>query len=156
VAFFIKSFSDMNIEIERKYIVNNNSYKKLVERSVEIYQGYLSRDPERTVRIRTFNQSGYVTIKGKTDQMSRLEFEYEIPYEDAIKLLDLCDGRVLHKVRHIVMFDGHKWEIDEFKGDLSPLIIAEIELSDTDEVFTLPPFVGKEVTGDSHYYNSNL
>lgn len=146
----------MGVETEYKYLVKNESYKDFEREIIEIRQGYLSRDPERTVRVRTWNKTGFLTIKGISRGASRKEYEYEIPYKDALELLDLCEGLIIHKNRHIAFYDGHKWEVDEFLGNLAPLVTAEIELSDAAEQYDLPPFVGENVTGDSRYYNSML
>lgn len=146
----------MAVEIEHKYLVINKSYRDLAEEQIEIQQGYLSVNPERTVRIRLFGNTGFITVKGKTERSTRLEFEYEIPASDACTMLGLCIQPILEKRRYIVNWNGKKWEVDEFGGELSPLVIAEIELEDKEEKYELPPFVGKNVSGDPQYYNSNL
>lgn len=146
----------MALEIEHKYLVTNDSFKNYTKETVYIKQGYLSRVPERTVRVRIINDKGYITIKGKNKGDVRLEFEYEIPLSDALELLKLAEGRVIEKRRYIVKWENKTWEIDEFYGDREGLTIAEIELSSSDEKYTLPPFVGENVTGDPRYYNSNL
>lgn len=146
----------MALEIEHKYLVINDSFKNYAKETVYIKQGYLSRVPERTVRVRIRNDKGYITIKGKNKGDVRLEFEYEIPLSDASELLKLAEGRVIEKRRYIVKWDNNIWEIDEFSGDREGLTIAEIELSSSDEKYSLPPFVGENVTGDPRYYNSNL
>lgn len=146
----------MGLEIERKYLVKDDSYRAMTEESHMIRQGYLQRDPSRTVRIRTYDSKGFITVKGITKGCTRIEYEYEIPLEDASRMLALCDGRVISKVRNIVHHMGMKWEVDEFLDDLSPLTVAEIELPDEDFKFELPDFIGEEVTGDPKYYNSNL
>lgn len=146
----------MGIEIERKYLVANEGYKRFETAVIEIRQGYLSREPERTVRIRTWNDKGYITVKGLSHGASRCEYEYEIPHSDACEMLEMCEGPILHKRRHLVDYADHRWEVDEFLGQLSPLVTAEIELTSEAEAFELPPFVGKDVTGDPNYYNSNL
>lgn len=146
----------MALEIERKYLVVSDSYRMMAEKSSHIRQGYLSRDKERTVRVRTVDDKAFLTIKGKNIGDTRVEFEYSIPMEDAYELLRLCTGRVIEKTRYYVPYRGKTWEVDEFDGDLSPLVLAEVELSDSSEQFEMPPFVGKEVTTDPQYYNSNL
>lgn len=146
----------MAIEREHKYLVINDSYKTDASESHVIRQGYLNRQPSRTVRVRTFDNHGFITVKGKTEGDSRLEFEYEIPFADAIELLRLCEGKIIEKTRYCVPFGNHIWEVDEFHGDLAPLTVAEIELSSNDSGYALPPFAGKEVTGDPRYYNSAL
>lgn len=146
----------MGLEIERKYLVKGNSYKALTEESHIIRQGYLQREPSRTVRIRICDSKGFITVKGVTTGCTRLEYEYEIPLEDATHMLALCEGRVISKVRNIVHHMGMKWEVDAFMDDLSPLTVAEIELPYEDFRFELPDFIGEEVTDDPKYYNSNL
>lgn len=147
---------NMGLEIERKFLVTDGSYVEAAGRAVEMAQGYLSRVPERTVRVRICGEKGYLTIKGRNNGFVREEFEYEIPVTDAERLLTLCEGRVIRKRRYYVEFEGHTWEVDCFHGDLSPLVTAEIELSSEFEKVSLPPFIGQEVTGNPAYYNSNL
>ncbi len=146
----------MAFEIEHKYLVINDDYKALSYDSHHIIQGYLSREPERTVRVRIKDDDAFLTVKGKTFGSSRLEFEYQIPKEDGIKMLELCTQPILEKKRYIVPFNGHIWEVDEFMGDKKGLVIAEIELKSEDETYTIPGFVGENVTGDTKYYNSSL
>lgn len=146
----------MAIEIEHKYLVISDSYKNNYVSKTEIAQGYLSRDLQRTVRVRVRDEKGFITVKGITSGDSRLEFEYPLPKNDAMQLLDLCLPHVIYKTRYIVPFDGFNWEVDEFHGDLQGLVIAEIELSESAQKYTLPPFVGSNVTDDSRFYNSNL
>lgn len=146
----------MGVEIEKKYLVKNDSYRGVAYKSSRIAQGYLNRDPERTVRVRIKDDKGFLTVKGKNRGIERLEFEYEIPLSDADAMLSLCSGKILEKVRYYVKHDGFVWEVDEFKGELSPLVVAEIELPSCETSFSLPPFIGKEVTGDPRYYNSQL
>lgn len=144
-------------EIERKFLVRNDSYKRLAKRCLTIRQGYLSRDPESTVRVRLIGDEGKLTVKGITRGCSRAEFEYCIPEKDALRMLELCKDRIISKERWIVPgTDGKIWEVDEFQGDLAPLVVAEIELSSETEIFELPGFVGEEVTGNPAYYNSSL
>lgn len=146
----------MAIEIEHKYLVINDSYKTADHVVSEITQGFLSRDPERTVRVRIRDEKAFITIKGKGEGMAHPEFEYSIPLEDARDMLPLCEPPVITKTRHIVMHEGNRWEVDEFHGDLQGLVIAELEVPDKEYRFPLPPFVGPEVTGDPRYYNSQL
>ncbi len=146
----------MALEIEHKYLVKNDSYKELAKNTIHILQGYLCRDPERTVRVRTWNDKAFLTVKGKTINDTRQEYEYSIPYCDAIKMFDLCQGEILEKIRYIVEYDGFIWEVDEFHGIKEGLITAEIELRDSHSVYSIPPFVGCDVTGNPAYYNSNL
>lgn len=146
----------MAFEIEHKYLVVNDSYRSMETGSYHIFQGYLSRDPERIVRVRIRDDKAYITVKGLTKGNIRHEFEYEIPIEDAKEMMTLCIPPVIEKIRHIVVFDNHIWEVDEFKGALNHVIIAEIELNSCDEKYELPPFVGADITGNPDYYNSNI
>lgn len=147
----------MATEIEHKYIVIDNSYRELVSQSINIFQGYLSKDKERTVRIRIANDKAFITIKGKTMGDTRAEFEYPIPVDDALTMLkELCVQPIIEKTRHIVLYNGNTWEIDEFKGTLAGLTLAEIEIPSSQYKYDIPPFVGKNVTNDARYYNSNL
>lgn len=146
----------MAFEIEHKYLVINNLYKSLFFDKIEIRQGYLSRDPNRVVRVRIFGQKGYITIKGITTGDTRLEYEYEVPVEDAKEIIKLALPPIIEKTRYKVDYEGDIWEIDEFHGDLAPLVIAEIELQCSEQNYELPPFVGKNVTGVKDYYNSEL
>ncbi len=146
----------MGIEIERKYLVKDSSFKGMAVSKHNMIQGYLSRDPERTVRIRLKDNTAFITVKGITKGESRLEFEYEIPYEDALELIKLCESPVIDKTRYNVPYGNFIWEVDEFHGQLEGLTLAEIELPSTDTEFLIPSFIGKDVTGDPTYYNSNL
>ena len=143
-------------EIERTFLVDDDSFRKMSSFTVHILQGYLNRDPERTVRIRIRNDSAFFTVKGKTVGCERDEFEYEIPLEDGLEMLKLCSGKILDKTRYMVPFGNFVWEVDEYHGDLQGLIVAEVELPNANVYVPLPPFVGKEVTGDPKYYNSQL
>ena len=146
----------MALEIEHKYLVKNDSYKELAAASFVISQGYLCRDPERTVRVRIKDGKGYITVKGKNSGFVREEFEYGVPYEDAVNMLKMCVPPILEKTRYIVPFCGNNWEIDEFAGSNCGLVTAEIELSSADEEYKIPDFIGEDVTGNPKYYNSNL
>ncbi len=146
----------MAFEIEYKYLVKNDSYKALAKSFSRISQGYLCRQPERTVRVRLRDDKGYLTIKGKNSGAIREEFEYSIPYEDALKMLNMCIPPILEKTRYIVPFKGHIWEVDEFAGSRSGLVTAEVELSSPEEDYEIPDFIGENVTGNPAYYNSNL
>ena len=144
-------------EIEHKYLTVSNEYRLLATSSHIICQGYLSLDKERTVRVRTIDNRGFVTIKGKNKGALRQEFEYEIPVADAKEMLEtLCLKPVIEKCRYIVVYEGEKWEVDEFKGALGGLVLAEIELPDVNHKYSIPKFIGKNVTGDPRYYNSVL
>lgn len=144
-------------EIERKFLVTDNSYRAMASAERHIVQGYLSRDPRATVRVRIADGRAWLTVKGRNDGAVRDEWEYEIPMSDARDMLGRCAmGRVIEKTRYIVDYGGRRWEVDEFGGELSGLTVAEIELDSADEQPELPPFVGDEVTGDPRYYNSAL
>lgn len=123
---------------------------------VEMMQGYLSKDPERTIRVRLEDEKAVITIKGATLGISRLEYEYEIPFEDARELLDLTVDGIVEKTRYYYRTDSHVWEIDVFKGKNKGLIVAEIELSDEHESFDKPVWLGDEVSDDKRYANSSL
>ena len=146
----------MALEIERKFKVVSDSWRDSVTRSTSLRQGYVSTNPEATVRVRLENGVGTLTIKSKTKGISRNEFEYNIPSSEATQLLRLCEGPLIEKARHRVTIGQHTWEIDEFIGDNQGLIIAEIELSSEDESFEKPAWLGKEVSDDARYYNSSL
>lgn len=145
----------MALEIERKYLVADDSYKSMASASIDIWQGYLSTSPDATVRLRIAGDKAFLTIKGKNLGAVRNEWEYEIPLADALGMKGICQS-CLEKTRHIVHFDNHKWEVDEFKGRHMGLTLAEIELSDEREPYSTPPFLGEEVTGDPKYYNSSI
>lgn len=146
----------MGIEIEKKFLLTGTEWKQLAT-GTAYRQGYLNSVKERTVRVRTINDQGFLTIKGVSVGATRLEYEYEIPLEDANALLDeLCEKPLIEKNRYKVNFSGFTWEIDEFFGENDGLIVAEIELESEDQAFEKPEWVGEEVTGDSRYFNSNL
>jgi adenylate cyclase len=144
----------MPLEIERKFLTAGEGWRSGA--GVLICQGYLCSVPSRTVRVRLAGDAGFLTIKGATDGATRAEFEYSIPLEDARSLLTLCEGPLLEKVRHRVRFGGHWWDVDEFLGENTGLVIAEVELGDEGEHFERPPWLGAEVTDDARYFNSNL
>ncbi len=146
------------IEIERKYLVISNAYKDKAFKTSRIIQGFLSTHPERTVRVRLKNDKGVLTIKGlsSSNGLTRFEWEKDISKTDAEALLNLCEKGVIDKIRYEVKVEGHIFEVDEFFEDNKGLIIAEIELKSEDENFTKPKWLGKEVTGDIKYYNSQL
>ncbi len=147
----------MAIEIERKFLLASDAWRDGVERSMEMKQGYLSRDAQSSVRVRICEGRAWLGIKSTRDGIHRLEYEYEIPLEEAEEMLRLVAHRpVIHKTRHIVRHGAHRWEIDEFHGDNAGLVVAEVELGDRDEVFEWPEWLGKEVSTDARYYNSNL
>ena len=143
-------------EIERKFLVKGTAWQTLAKETV-YRQGYLSTVQERTVRVRTIEDKGYLTIKGISVGATRTEYEYQIPVEDANAMLDeLCERPIIEKKRYVLEYEGLIWEIDEFAGVNRGLIIAEVELSDENQKVVLPNWVGEEVTGDPKYFNSNL
>jgi CYTH domain-containing protein len=143
-------------EIERKFLVRPRKWSELGTGLV-IRQGYLSTTIERTVRVRTYGERGYVTIKGKTSNISRDEYEYEIPLKDAIEILDgLCIRPLIEKTRYRIPFGGHTFEVDEFVGANLGLTVAEVELKSADEKIELPDWIDREVSGDPRYFNANL
>lgn len=144
----------MATEIERKFLVAGEGWRQATP--TRISQGYLNRDADRTVRVRIAGQQGYLTIKGRAQNLARPEFEYEIPVADAEQLLKLCEGPVLQKHRHVIEHAGSRWEVDEFHGDNQGLIVAEIELESADQTFARPAWLHTEVTDDPRYLNSNL
>ena len=147
------------VEIERKFLVSNqDECLRHATKSIHIVQGYLSLDPSRTVRIRKIDTKAILTIKGKPNSSgdTRFEWEKEVSVEEATQLFDLCLGQIIEKTRHLVLFQSHCFEVDVFSGNHKGLIIAEIELQSVEEKVALPPWIGKEVTGDSRYYNSSL
>lgn len=147
----------MPLEIEHKYLVTNNNFKEYAISHKHILQGYLSRDKERTIRIRISDNSAFITIKGLNLGDTRMEYEYPIPLEEAKSILNtLCIKPIIEKYRYIVNYAGNTWEIDEFKGALQGLVIAEIEIPSSEYNYDIPPFIGKNVTNDPRYYNSNL
>jgi len=147
----------MGLEIERKYLIKKDKWNASLPKDGVYYrQGYILTDPSKTIRVRLAGDQGYLTIKGLSVGASRPEFEYKIPKEDAVALLDNFCPSSISKVRYKVQFDNHLWEIDEFAGDNEGLIVAEIELTSEDETFTLPDWIDKEVTAEDKYYNSNL
>lgn len=146
----------MAYEIEHKYLVINDTYKEMATGKVEIQQGYLNRNPDRTVRIRTMGDKGFLTVKSRNHGAKRLEFEYEIPIHDALEIIKLAEPGIVVKTRYFVPYEGLIWEVDEFHDSLSGVIVAEVELPDNDYSYPKPPFIGAEITGDPAYYNSNL
>jgi adenylate cyclase len=144
----------MAIEIERKFLLEDESWRAHVIRSVPMHQGYLGSDPQCSVRVRRAGDAAWLNIKSATLGIERLEFEYAIPLDDAETMLQrLCGARALSKTRHLVPHGGHTWEIDEFDGDNRGLIVAELELAHADEPFARPAWLGREVSDDPRYYN---
>lgn len=144
----------MGIEIERKFLVIGDGWRQ--GEGTRYSQGYLSRDAQRTVRVRIAGERAFLTVKGISQGATRSEFEYAIPTPDARQLLQLADGPVIEKVRRIVVHEGARWEVDEFFGDNAGLVVAELELESEDQPFARPDWLGREVTNDPRYYNSSL
>ncbi len=147
----------MGQEIERKFLVAGD-YRSLAASASRIAQGYICSERGRTVRVRLRDQRAYLTIKGPSadDGLSRYEWEQEIAPADALELMKLCVGGVIDKTRYLVPLGSHTFEVDEFHGDNEGLVVAEVELRAPDEPFDRPPFLGREVTGEVRYYNSQL
>ncbi|HEX5854752.1 MAG TPA: CYTH domain-containing protein [Thermoanaerobaculia bacterium] len=146
----------MGLEIERKFLVTDDSWKVLAT-GVPCRQGYLSSAPERNVRVRIAGEKGTLTVKGLNDGVTRAEFEYAIPAEDAAAMLDrLCEKPLIEKTRYRIPFGAHTWEVDEFHGENAGLVVAEVELRSADEKPARPAWVGREVSSDARYFNSNL
>ncbi|MBN1904763.1 MAG: CYTH domain-containing protein [Deltaproteobacteria bacterium] len=141
-------------EIERKFLLKNNTWPH--DNVMKYRQGYLSSVKERNVRVRIAGEKGWLTIKGSSVGASRMEFEYEIPLQDAGMLLDICEKPLIEKNRYKVIDNGFTWEVDEFFGENQGLVIAEIELESEDQEFTKPDWIGEEVTDDPRYYNASL
>ena len=146
----------MPLEIERKFLVIGDAWRALAA-GVTYRQGYLLAEKERTVRVRTMNNKGFLTIKGQSTGITRLEYEYEIPVTEADELLDrLCRKPLIEKKRYTIPFQGFLWEVDEFFGENNGLIVAEIELATEDQTFPKPDWVGREVSDDPRYFNARL
>lgn len=146
----------MGKEIERKFLVKGNAWQNLAEGTF-YRQGYLSTVKERTVRVRTVGDKGYLTIKGIMVNATRAEYEYAIPVEDANEMLNtLCEQPLIEKRRYTINSGGLTWEIDEFTAENQGLIVAEVELNEVDQAIDLPEWIGEEVTGDPRYFNASL
>ncbi|NKF21811.1 CYTH domain-containing protein [Solimonas marina] len=150
----------MPLEIERKFLVANDVWRAHVTHSVEMRQGYLTREGQASVRVRLEGEAAKLNIKAAVVGSARAEYEYDIPPADCRELLaTLCVGRV-EKTRHYVpahgAHDGAVWEIDEFVGDNAGLVVAEIELQAADAAFEQPAWLGRELTDDRRYYNHYL
>jgi len=147
----------MPIEIERKFLLASDNWRNVVTKSLRIRQGYMGEIDKASVRIRVQGDKANINIKSATLSMRRMEYEYAIPLNEAEEMLDqLCKQPQVDKTRYIVEQGKHKWEIDEFYGNNEGLVVAEIELSDEDEAFDKPEWIGEEVTEDARYYNVNL
>jgi len=146
----------MGMEIEKKFLLTGDAWRNLAQ-GVHYRQGYLSSIKERIVRVRTIGEKGFLTIKGITTGATRLEFEYEIPKNEcSVMLDDIAEKPIIEKNRYKLDYKGLIWEIDEFFGENSGLIVAEVELESEDQKFEKPEWIGQEVTGDPRYFNSNL
>ena len=148
----------MNLEIERKYLVKNDSFKGEAQKSYRITQGFLNKDPQRTIRVRVSGQSGKLTVKGQssTDGLSRYEWEARLSEKEAQELLLLCEPGIIEKTRYEIPHQGLLIEVDVFHEDNEGLVLAEIEIPAVDTPINKPPWLGNEVTGDPRYYNSYL
>jgi adenylate cyclase len=149
----------MGVEIERKFLVTGDGWRRAAGPGVAMRQGYIVREARVSVRVRLASGAGYLTIKGKAapGSIARSEFEYEVPAAEAEALLStLCLPAAIDKVRYEVPFGGHTWEVDVFAGANAPLVLAELELSRADEPFARPPWVGREVSEDPRFLNANL
>ncbi len=145
----------MSLEIERKFLLKEGDWRN--EKGTMYRQGYLSSVKERTVRVRIFNDKGYLTVKGVSRGAVRVEYEYEIPGAEAEAMLDeLCEKPLIEKMRYKIEFKGLIWEADEFFGENQGLLVAEVELESENQSFVKPEWVGEEVTSDSRYFNANL
>ncbi|WP_017498518.1 CYTH domain-containing protein [Flavobacterium sp. WG21] len=146
------------VEIERKFLVKSADFKEQAFTHNKIAQGYLSAVPERTVRVRIKGERGFITIKGVSQQggMSRFEWENEIPLDEALELLKLCEKGKIEKTRYEIKLGKHIFEVDEFYGENEGLVMAEVELESETETFEKPDWLGEEVTNDPRYYNAYL
>ena len=146
----------MPVEIERKFLVNTIP-SQLIHRSKKVKQGYMVHDEHQVVRVRSMDNDHFLTIKSNSKGLSRFEFEYQIPKEDAMDMFEhLCGSGIIEKTRHYIETPNHTWEIDEFHGRNQGLVVAEIELESEDEQFDIPEWIGEEVSDDPRYYNMNL
>jgi len=146
----------MKIEIERKFLLASENWRPLVERSEHIRDGLLSSNDERKVRVRIIGERSTLTIKSKRIRGQREEFEYDIPGDDAERLLIYCGGNVIHKIRHYIGFAGLIWEVDEYEGLLKGVVLAEVELDSIDQPIVMPDWIGQEVTAAAPYSKINM
>lgn len=144
-------------EIERKFLLRNDDWRRSVVAIHDYRQGYMANTERCSIRVRLSSGRAHINIKGATLTIRRREYDYEIPYEDGLEMLEaFCEGAIVEKRRHIVEYEGHRWEIDVFIGDNAGLVMAEIELDAIDEAFARPPWLGEEVSDDPRYYNVYL
>ncbi|MCC4606047.1 CYTH domain-containing protein [Xanthomonas campestris pv. badrii] len=153
----------MPLEIERKFLVTGDGWRAAAHAVIPMAQGYIndqaalrSGAQHASVRVRVQGEGAFLNLKSREVGHTRQEFEYPIPVADARALLDLCVGGLIDKRRHLVEYQGHVWEVDEFLGDNAGLVVAEIELASADEAFAKPEWIGAEVTDDTRYYNLAL
>ena len=147
----------MGVEIERKFLVDHEKWNKLPKpEGTHFRQGYLVNTKNKTIRVRTTDQQGFITFKGASEGISRKEFEYKIPLDEGNELLDIFAESEIEKIRFRIQYKGKLWEVDQFLGDNEGLLMAEIELKSETETFTLPDWATKEVSDDNRYYNSYL
>ncbi|MCH2489799.1 MAG: CYTH domain-containing protein [Flavobacteriales bacterium] len=146
------------IEIERKFLVTSEAYKSDAFKTTHIKQAFLNRAPERTVRVRIRGNEGFITVKGKGNESgtSRFEWEKMITVKEAEALFEICEPGIIEKMRYEVKAENHIFEVDEFLGENEGLTIAEVELSNEDELYAKPSWLGDEVTGQKKYYNSQI
>ena len=146
----------MAIEIERKFLVRGNAWKWEADTGRFMTQAYVFSNGDRSARVRITDKSAKLTIKFGSGSMSRTEFEYQIPYDDAVEMTEKAQGPIIEKTRYEVVHEDFVWEVDVFHGPLEGLVLAEVELRSEDDKPSLPSWVGREVTGDAHYYNTSL
>jgi adenylate cyclase len=147
----------MGVEIERKYLVIDETWRSGVRRSIPIQQGYFCRSPLMRARIRVFGDQGFITLKSEPGTLARLEFEYEIPKAEAVEIIrQFSIEPIIAKTRHEIMYDGIMWVVDVFEGSNAGLVLAEVELEHVEQKVAVPSWAGDEVTEDRRYGNSNL
>jgi len=145
------------MEIERKYLVNKKLWQEMNNEDGDyIVQGYITTDLNKTIRIRIWRSAAYMTIKGKTNNISREEIEFPIPLDKATEIIRKFAEGIIKKIRYTIQFKGKTWEVDEFMGENEGLLLAEIELGSENEPVELPQWIGKEVSYDNRYFNSML
>lgn len=145
----------MGVEIERKFLPKNDDWRKVAPKGIHMAQWYLN-EVGSTIRVRIADDKAYLTIKSKTKGISRKEFEYEIPVDDAKDMMDLAQTPIVEKFRYKIPFEGHIWEVDEFQGANAGLVVAEVEMKSEDEEVIIPEWIGEDVSGDKRYRNTNL
>ena len=147
----------MAIEIERKFLLASDDWRRDIERSIDMRQGYFCNTDRASLRVRIEDERARIGIKSMTHAIRRIEYDYPVPVEEAEVMLErMCQPSIVLKTRHLVRHAGHLWEIDEFHGDNAGLIVAEIELQDENEVFERPAWLGREVSDDPRYLNFAL